>query len=215
MTTFLTLQDNVLGHQFSETKYRTFVETQINRAIRDIARRIDMRTEIASSSITTTASVATSVLPSDFCRFIDLRNTTDQDLLAPMELRDYDEANSSSGKPIQYVVIGSNITFYPTPDAAYSLSLRYWPFPTALSGDTDESPFSVDFDQAIEDFALHRCYRRENDHEQAQQHQNAYETELQKLMGQFQHDTAEGPTQVQGTWNGRTSGNSYSWTTWV
>ena len=69
--TFLSLQEEVLAHQFSPSQYRDLVKVWLNRAQRIAAVQAELRTQVTSQAITTTASDASYALSEDFGRIID------------------------------------------------------------------------------------------------------------------------------------------------
>jgi hypothetical protein len=56
---------------------------------------------------------------------------------------------TSEGKSNWYTEFGDYIEFIPIPDAAYNLYIRYSQYPVALSADTDQSPFGIEWDHII------------------------------------------------------------------
>lgn len=200
MTQFSALQDEVLAHQFADSKYRPYVKVWINEGQKYICLQADIRTEITSQSYATVNGTATLSLPSNYARCVDLSNTDDQRVLEQMDLRDYDDAVIASGSPVFWVVVGSNVTLYPTPDNAYNLRLRYWKLPTDLSGDTDTPEIPSQYHHLLIRYALIRCYQRENDYQAAEYQRTEFERDLQKLRGEVHSADRQGPVQVRGTW---------------
>jgi hypothetical protein len=102
-TQFSALEDRVLAYGFSDSKYRADVGTWLNEAQRKIAEKVNVRDFFKTSSFTT--SSASNALPADFLRLPPeggVRLTTDASsptVLDPMDLRDYDDAPSSTGTP--------------------------------------------------------------------------------------------------------------------
>ena len=74
---------------------------------------------------------------------------------------DYSPAATAEGEPTHYYVDGSNnIVFLPTPDAAYSVIIPYWPMPTDLSLTTNTVPFNGVFDGLLIEFITMRIQNR-------------------------------------------------------
>ena len=198
--TFLELQTEVLSHQFNSAKYLTATKAYLNDAQNRICRQASIRTEQVTQAYTTTAGTKTLALPSTYARKIDLRNTTDQDLLVPLEMREYDDLAASSGKPLWYIIIGSNIELYPNPDlSTYALTLRYWRLPTALSADADVPEIPGDWHFILPYWALYRCFAKEDDYEAANYWKGEWAAELEKIKAEAQYEGTDFPTQVPGT----------------
>ena len=194
------LQDEVLSHRLNDTKYRPFVAAWLNEGQRFIFLQADVRSQQDEEAYVTVANTATLTLPDDFSRFISLRNTTDDDLLAPIALRDFDDSPASSGKPLYYVIVGSQISLYPTPDAAYNLTLRFYRGPTEMENEGDEPDLPEQYHHLLVEFALMRAFAREDDYEAAGYWREQFEADLMKLRGETQHDSFEGPRQLPGSY---------------
>lgn len=211
MSTYLELQDEVLSHQFSDTKYRDYIKQWLNEAQEYIALQTDLRGEEDTQPITTVAGTATVALDSDFARHISLRNTLDRNFLRRVSTKEIDDLPSSSAKPSVFTVVNSNLVLYPTPDAAYPLELRYYRLPVdmAVNGDTPDIPAT--YHHLLVRYALIRCYQRENDYEAANYHSGEFQQGLMKMRTEVQYDTAEPPEQVPGTWGDTESVDAATW----
>lgn len=197
------LRTQVLGRQFSSTQYTTFTNQMLEEAQQDLASQIDFRILFDTQPFTTVAGTNTLAIPSDFMRldsFVDAQNFVN---LPQWQPTDFDNLDlTQQGQPVAYVVDGTSLKLYPTPDAAYSLTLRYYRFPTAYATDADLSDIPRS-DKCLRYYALARAYERENDMSQAQYHEQNYEREKQRLAGWVQND-ANDSTQaelVAGMWN--------------
>lgn len=94
------------------------------------------RLNYTTGTLTTAAGTATVALPSDYrqARAVVLESSPRQVLnfLSPdAAVRKY--PSSASGEPKGFTVEGANLRLYPTPDAAYSITLFYYQSITALS----------------------------------------------------------------------------------
>lgn len=200
MATYADLQNEVLRHQLSDTKYRPFVKEWLNEGLRYIALQADVRTAQAEATYETEVDEPTLDLPDDFARLVSLRNTTDRDPLTRIDLRDYDDAPSSTGTPVGYVVIGSQINLYPTPDSAYDLSLRYWKMPAVMDESNGEVGLPEAYHHLLVRYCLIRAFQVENDYEAANYWRQEFNDELMRLRSQAQYDTFDGPIITPGTW---------------
>jgi hypothetical protein len=205
MSTFKQLQDQVLDHQFNDTKYRPFVKMLLNEAQLRIARQADMRTQHRATEIGFTAGDDDSALPSDFARLIEVAEgasaDTDWRILDEMGLREFDDLPVASGTPTRYIVVGALLYLYPTPEVDTTIVLSYWKLPEEMADDADEPELPPDYHFLLTYWALYRCFMRENDMEQAMIWKNEWQTELEKLKGELQHDTHDQPTQVRGLYD--------------
>ncbi len=198
--TFKALISEVLSFQFSVGKYESLVKTWLNDGQRKAVQQSEFRTQEEAKAFTTAVGDSTYELPSNFCRWIDFYDTGVNWPLVPLEKREYDSLEPSSGRPQLYTVIGNQITLWPTPDGAYSLSLRYWRLPQDMVADGDEPEIPAQYHEVLVAYAMWKAYLRENDYQAATVWEAAWEKEIAKMRGEVQHDTFEGPKQVGGAW---------------
>lgn len=197
--TFLEMQDGVLTHQFSSTQYRDLVKGWLNYAVRRIAIEAELRTQVASQAITTTAKDASYALSEDFGRIIDLFNS-EQEEIGRFELSEFDTFPEASGRPTAYVFQGNEILFYPTPDAAYKLTLRYWKLPQDMEADSDEPEIPPQYHEVPEFYATAKAFAKENDYAASNFWKGEWEAALAKMKGEAVYSSYDGPTQVEGSW---------------
>ncbi|MBS1863008.1 MAG: hypothetical protein JSS68_15005 [Actinobacteria bacterium] len=198
--TYRELQDEVIIHQFSDQKYRPLVRTWLNQAQRRVVLESNLRTQDESATVTTEVGKSAYSLPSDFARIIDLHNPTTQELLTPIDIKSLDALPASTGLPYSYVISGTNILLYPTPDAVYSLSLRYWRLPEDMVSDSDTPEVPAQYQELLIAFAMKKAFLREDDPQMAQTWEVQFEKGMLKLRGEANDDTFDGPRQVGGTW---------------
>jgi hypothetical protein len=202
MSTYLELQNEVLEHQFNDTKYRSFVKQLLNEAQNRVARQADVRTNHRATEIGFTAQTSNSAMPSDYARLIEVAEgaTADQDwrILDAMTLREFDDLPTSQGVPNRYIIVGALLYLYPTPEVDTTIVLSYWQLPEEMTLDSDEPEIPADYHYLLTYWALYRCFMRENDPDQALIWKNEWLTELEKLKGELQYDIADQPTQVHG-----------------
>lgn len=104
-----------------------------------------------TATLTATAGSATLALPNDFlkARALHLLHGNLYRALDPFEpthqVLGYDDAR---GVPVGYLHVGASVELYPTPDAAYTLRLRYVPAAPALTSTSD----TIDVPNGWEDF---------------------------------------------------------------
>jgi hypothetical protein len=92
-----------------------------------------------------------------------------------------DAMPAASGRPQRYALAAEGIKLWPTPDAVYSLSVRYFRDPTDMAADADVSILPADWHDLMVTFALSRAYRAEDDAEMAQFHMATFEKDLNLL----------------------------------
>jgi hypothetical protein len=114
------------------------VQEFIALAEADISRRLRTRENLGTATGNTTEGTATLALPSDFGGVFVLTLATDDGdkalrQIAPGVALDAYYAYQS-GEPTHYTIEGSNVRLFPTPDAVYTYTLRYWQRLAALSG---------------------------------------------------------------------------------
>lgn len=206
MTQLTDLATNVLSYGFSSSRYLLNVYSWINDAQIDVVRQMELKTQQTSSSVVTISNDSTYAMPSNFFKIIDLYQPSDQDSLEEIEIRDYDESDITAlGEPMKYLVIGDQLTLWPTPDGVYTFTLRYWKLPATLLVSTDVPEISSEYDNLLISYVLAKAYARENDMQQSDFHRQRYFEDLARAKGSVAHSTSYTPKQVAGTWSG-TSG---------
>lgn len=106
-----------------------------------IARDLRLRKQVVTTTLNTTAGVQYITLPSDFLEAENITvNTTPPrpvSVVTPELLDVKYPANTWTGVPAVYALLGDQMQFGPTPDAVYPISLAYYQRFTALSNDSD------------------------------------------------------------------------------
>lgn len=195
------LTEEVLSFQFSEAKYKPFVRRWLNQGQRRAVIESEIRIQESAQSIATVSEDPSYALPSDFSRLIDLFYVESHELVVPMDVREFDALPASTGRPYAYTVRGAEVVFYPTPDAAYNFTLRYWRLPQDMVNDADTPEIPVQYHELLVAYAMRKAFLREDDFQAAQQWEAVWEKGLLKMRGEVQHSTFDGPRQVGGTWN--------------
>lgn len=200
--TYLELQNEVLEHQFSETKYRPLVKKWLNQAQRRAVIESEFRTLESSETYSTEVGKAAYVLPTNYGRFIDFFNTETHEELQPVDPREFDELPESQGRPYAYTVIGSELNLYATPDGVYPLKLRYWRLPADMAADSDTPEIPVQYHELLVAYAMKKAFMREDDFVAAKEWDAIWQQGMLKMRGEVQHDVFDGPRQVPGAWSG-------------
>ena len=108
----------------------------------NISRDLRLRKQITSTTLTTSAGVRGTLLPTDWLEFenVSLLTAPERQLTyAPVEHLDSVYPNNGySGIPSLYTIEGDSILFGPTPDGIYTVSILYYArFPTLVTASTN------------------------------------------------------------------------------
>lgn len=83
---------------------------------------------------------------------------------------------------------------YPGPNAAYTLSLRYYKKPTLLSADADVPEIPSEFEELLVVGAAYRVMQVKDNYDKAGVLQNKYDEILQKLVNKYSQSQVGSPT---------------------
>lgn len=138
----------------------------VNEAIGEYRDLLDERWEgyhDKTGTVSTVANTATVAVPADFlkARAVDRLDDGRYMPLTKIQIRQTYAYEGVRDKPLAYMQVGANLELFPTPNAVYTLRLRYVPAMTALSADVD----TIDVPNGWEDFIIHtallKCDERE------------------------------------------------------
>lgn len=191
MTTFADLQAEVVGRQFAESQYSDFALKQLRRAEAILAAEVDFRAFQRVHSVTTENGYPSYFLPANFARaftVVQVESDFKRNPMRVVQQPEFDALAIESGKPSRYNIYGNTLRLWPTPDGPYQISLNYYakPLPDAESPEIPE-----EYHHILVDWALSRCYKRENDYNSSQASLNDFEREKEKMKGQVQYDTSD------------------------
>jgi hypothetical protein len=137
-------------------------------------------------------------LPTNFVNAIDLVNTTNgQENVIPykdfseldMSYPDADDTTRNpSGQPLYWYKYGNTVKLFPSPAGAYTLILRYYKKPTALSADGDVPEIPSEFEELLVVGAGYRILQVKDNYDQAGILENKYNELLQKLVVRYSQD---------------------------
>lgn len=154
-------------------------------------------------------------LPTNFVNAIDLVNTTNgQENVIPY--KDFSELDiafpdeddttrNATGQPLYWYKYGNTIKLFPAPAAAYTLTLRYYKRPTALSSDSDIPEIPSEFSELLVVGAGYRILQVKDNYDQAGILENKYQELLQKLVVRYSQDQT-GSVKILPINRGRSSG---------
>ena len=108
-------------------------------------------TEMAEA--TTTASEERLPLPSNFAAeyeegFVYVYDSTKTDPWAELTKWFYGQLKAeyiTEAQPVRYAIVGKDITLHPTPDAVYTIKMRYYKTDTDISLDETDTTFTNDW----------------------------------------------------------------------
>lgn len=203
--TFLDLQDEVLHDEFDSGKYRTLVKRWLNEAAAKVANALRLpTTDVKGTPIALVAGTQTYTLTSSMNRIDSIvlngRNLIELDI---NELDEFDTA--ARGTPTHWAIYGNELTFWPTPSAAVSPTVRYQNDQSQMSGDTDTLTVPDEYADVLVNYAKAKAFAAEDDPEMAQFFRTWFETELTRMRQQVQERSRNRTRQVQGMMPSRTT----------
>lgn len=198
--TFRQLTDEVLEFQFAVGKYEPLTKRWLNDAQQEAVIQSEFRTQETVASYKTVSGEEALALPEDFSRFIELSKPEVTELLRPVSRQEFDVFTASTGRPVVYVISSDEIFLYPTPDAVYEISLRYWRLPQDMTKDADLPEIPAQYHDLLVAYAMSKAYARENDYQASNFWKTEWEAGVMKMRGEVQSDTFDGPQQVAGSW---------------
>lgn len=178
------------------------INMYLNNQYFNVIRRVDYYVDEATSDYNTVAGTSLYALPTDFARVRSVRDTSRQQEMVAVGLRDIDRSIASSGAPTFYALDASSVHLYPTPDNAYPIEVRYWKLPVALSADTDTPTLPADYHNMLIYGATAECYRAEDDHATAAQWQARFDQALSEFSADVKFPNDDMPTQLGSMWDG-------------
>jgi hypothetical protein len=207
--TFLQLQDEVLAHHFSATRYRTRVASWINEALRKLVRTARIPSSIDEETVAVLSGSADVVLTDADYTFIEYLTidgaTVEQTPLYPMEASEYDAyGDIPTGTPTHYVLRGvEGVRLFPTPNQNFTLKVVKRAPATAFSGDSQTLvalglPELEDFEDALVSYALWRAYDSEHDREMALHHKAQWAEDQARVRADLQSRDPNAVRQVEG-----------------
>lgn len=202
--TFLDLQDEVLHDEFDDGKYRTLVKRWLNIALGKVARALGLpAVQTTGTPLALVAGTATYPLD-DMIEVIHSIRVNGRNLIQ-VDITELDEyEDDSRGTPTHFALFGSDITFWPAPDAAISPQIRYTGRATALSADTDLLPIDDDDSDVLVNFAKSKAFAAEDDAEMATYFLQLHRDGLREMRAQSER-TRHDVRQVQGMMPGGSS----------
>lgn len=136
----------------------------INEAQNELFTELNWYSLYETRTFSTVASNAKVAVASDWGRTLDLVDTSNNRVLIEDTIRAFDEADpdvDNTGTPTHFSVCdGSNYSFYPIPDGAYTIRDRYWKVPTSLTANANTSDLPIEVENCI----IHWCWYKINEY---------------------------------------------------
>lgn len=126
----------------------------VNRAYKRLCNAFQYyEIDSTDTSKSTVANTATVAIPTGAREIISIKITGDTEYeIIPKTIDWYerqDTTTANTGVPVYYVRYGSNILFWPTPDDAYALRVRYRGLPADMSSDNDTPVIPAEWHDTI------------------------------------------------------------------
>lgn len=186
--TFTQLKDRAKAYGYGSVD-DSMIGVFLNQTYMEVAGSFKWGWLEKTSTITASAGVASTALPSDLQWFGRLQSQATgvktPAWLDAMDYRSHAESrrySTEQAAPRYFTLFEGSINWLPTPDASYTYRLYYWKAPTALSGASDTTLIpDVDVDVLVLG-ALQRWAMRENDMAKYQVYGAQFQASIAQMM---------------------------------
>lgn len=199
------LTEAVLRYEFAPGKYTADIRRWLDDAQRMIFRRTKLRVGETAYAFTTVSGTEGYSTPPDFASivFVNIVEASGQrknSLDSVTDFKEFAENEITSGRPSFYIIDQGLLKLWPIPDAAYAMEMRYRKIPSSIVESASSSPtIAEDYYNLLEEYALAKCFARENDREESEFHMGLFEKGLVEFTGQMDHAYDDTPDQVTGS----------------
>jgi hypothetical protein len=197
------VQQRVRDTSYSSTEITNY----INDAQNDVFNEYRLPFVQTSQTYTLTASDSDithgSGLPTNFVQAIDLTLTTSgrEKVLPYVDVRTIDSLHPDpddtavhpTNVPECWYMYGQTPKVYPSPNAAYTVSLRYYKKPTLLSADADVPQLPTEFEELLVVGAAYRVLQVKDNYDQAGVLENKFAELLDKLVMKYSQKQVGSP----------------------
>lgn len=146
-------------------------------------------------------------LPTNYVQALDLTLTSTgrEKVLTYRDIREIDALYPDpddttihpANVPSDWYFYAETAKVYPVPDAAYTLTLRYYKKPTVLSADADVPDLPSEFEELLVLGAAYRVLQVKDNYDQAGILQNKFDEILQKLVVKYSQPQVGTPTRMR------------------
>jgi hypothetical protein len=207
------LRTEVENRGFDPIQYGSRITQFINDGYKLVCQRVGWYGNETTDAISTVAGTASYSWPQNFSRMRSLFDTTRHVELEYVSQRLIDRSGTSNGAPVFYAIYAGSITLWPTPDAVYSLEMRYWSLPNDLVNDSDSPNFPATWHKLLWIYATWQCYEADDDAQMGQYWQGRFNNELAMFAADVKFPDSDGPNQAAGMWDAeKTLGPANQWT---
>lgn len=201
------VRQRVRDTSFSPSETTDYINDTINDIFNEY-RLPFMQTTQDYTLDTDTSDITNGVgLPTNYVQAVNLFVTTagQERLLPYRDIRQVDSFNpdpddttiNPAGPPAYWYYYAETIRVYPKPDAAYTVTLRYYKKPTLLTADADIPELPSEFEELLVAGAGYRILQVKDNYDQAAILQNKYDEILQKLVVRFSQPQVGTPTRMR------------------
>lgn len=189
------VQQRVRDTGYSSAEIKGFLNDTQNDVFNEY--RLPFMETTQNYTLTTNVSDITngSGFPANYVQAINLQNTTTgrEGLIPFYDIREvdyfYPDADDTTinpaSPPSKWYIYAETPRVFPKPDAAYTLTLRYYKKPTLLSSDSDVPELPSEFEELLVVGAAYRVLQVKDNYDQAAVLQNKYDELLQKLVVKY------------------------------
>lgn len=189
------VQRRVRDTGYSSTEIKDYLNDTQNDVFNEY--RLPFMQAVQAYTLTAGVSDITngSGLPANYVQALDL-NLTSQGREKVLTFMDtvaiddtYPDPDDTTVNPLNvpnnWYFYAETIRVYPSPDSAYTVSLRYYKKPTLLSSDADIPELPSEFEELLVVGAAYRVLQVKDNYDQAGILQNKYDEILQKLVAKY------------------------------
>lgn len=198
-----------LSNDFDASVYSTQARQAILDAVGEVSRNVRLPANETTSTITTVAGTAGYTLPTGAVRVLSIIDPATADPLTDVGMSVLDDEPDTRGRPSSYGLYGTSITLSPTPDQAYSLTLRYLRQGATPTSDSDvvatATGIPEDYLFGLVAYARGRLFLLEDDAEMAAVWQGQWQQALAKLKADVQRRDLSTVRRVPSMWTGSPS----------
>lgn len=201
------VQSRVRDSGFSSSEIKNYINDTQNDVFNEYRLPFMQTTQDYTLTVGVSDITNGSSLPSNYVQAIDILLTTSgqEKVLPYRDIREVDALNPDAddqtvnprGVPQYWYYYAETIRVFPEPDAAYTLTLRYYKKPTLLSADADVPEIPSEHEELLVVGAAYRVMQVKDNYDQAGVLENKYDELLQKLVVKSSQPQVGTPTRMR------------------